>query len=217
MIITKPKDHQELLRMLEGVERLFITGCSECATVCGTGGEKEVQETRTLLEEEGKVVTGTIVLEPACHLLNDKRLLKAHKEALENSDAVLCLACGNGVQTVAKASGIRSIPGLDTVFLGQIERQGHFSENCAMCGKCLLGEFASFCPIALCPKRMLNGPCGGSKEGKCEVDENLDCVWCNIHDAFEEQGALEVLERIVEAKDWSLGQGSRPKRIGGSK
>ena len=216
MIVSKSKPFEAILDILAEQKRIFIIGCTECATLCQSGGEDQVREMKENLEKEGKKVTGTIILEPACHLLNNKRSLKPHAEELKETDVILCLACGNGVQVVAEASGMRVVPGVDTLFLGEIERFGRFKQNCVLCGECLLDIFEGLCPVARCPKNLMNGPCGGAKDGKCEVSEEgneVDCIWCLLYDLLTKIGRTDILERIVEPKDWSKGTGLRPKRL----
>jgi len=203
MIITKQKDITEILELIDKGP-VFIVGCSECATLCSTGGEKEVKEMKVRLEKEGIVVTGFVVLEPACHLLNDKRILKGYKTELEKAKKVLVLACGNGVQTVSELiQNADVIPGLDTLFLGEIKRLNRFEKRCTLCGECIEHLFDGFCPVSRCPKKMLNGPCGGSINGKCEVSSDIDCVWDLIYKKLKEKGKLHLLDKIAEPKDWS--------------
>ena len=211
MIISKKKDFDDLLDSIrEGP--VFIVGCNECATLCHTGGEEEVLAMKDALEKKKINVTGWVILEPACHLNNDKRLLKSHKTETDKSKKILVLACGNGVQTVSeifKDKGI--ISGTDTLFLGEIKRATEFEKRCTMCGECLLDIFGGFCPVSRCPKSMLNGPCGGSMDGKCEVDPDIDCIWDIIYKILKEKGQLHRLKEIQKSKDWSKSTESRRK------
>jgi len=203
MIITKQKNFNELLGAI-GKEPVFIIGCSECATMCHTGGEKEVLEMKSDLEDKNIPITGWVILEPACHLQNDKRLLSPHKEELDRANKILVLACGNGVQTISELiQDIDVIAGNDTLFLGEIKHANEFEKRCTMCGECVQDLFGGFCPISRCPKNMQNGPCGGSVNGKCEVDPNLDCVWDLIYKRLRKRGKLELLNVIQKPKDWS--------------
>lgn len=203
MIITKQKDLDYIVELIYG-SSVFIVGCSECATLCNTGGEKEVLRMKKDLEERGINVTGWAVLDPACNLQNDKRLLRGYKDELERSGKILVLACGNGVQTVAEIfDDVDVIPGTDTLFLGETKRFGVFEKRCSLCGECIIYLFDGFCPISRCPKNMLNGPCGGSVNGKCELDKDIDCVWSLIIERFKGRGELEKLKRIIPPKDWS--------------
>ena len=203
MIITKQKQFDDLLISL-GNGPVFIVGCSECATLCHTGGEEEVLAMKNALESKNIPVVGWVVLDPACHLQNDKRLLRSHKEELHKAKRVLVLACGNGVQTVSEIlEDVDVVAGTDSLFLGEIKRVNDFEKRCVMCGECVLDFLGGKCPISRCPKSMLNGPCGGSKEGKCEVDPNLDCIWDVIYKRLKEKKQLHLIETIQKPKDWS--------------
>ena len=203
MIITKQKDFNELLSSI-GKEPVFIIGCSECATICHTGGEKEVLEMKGALEDKNIPVTGWVILEPACHLQNDKRILRKYKDEVNKANKILVLACGNGIQTVSEIiENADVIAGNDTLFLGEIKRANEFEKRCNMCGDCIEDLFGGFCPVSRCPKSMLNGPCGGSIDGKCEIDSNIDCVWDLIYKCLKEKKQLQLLKIIQEPKDWS--------------
>jgi len=203
MIISKQKPLTDILNAI-GDGPVFIIGCSECATLCQTGGETEVLALKKMLENKNILVTGWIVLDPACHLNNSKRLLKSHKQEIEKACKLLVLACGNGVQTVADLYEKKTIiSGTDTLFLGQIKRTTSYEKKCTMCGECLLDLFAGTCPISLCPKSMLNGPCGGAKNGKCEIDTELPCIWDIIYQRLKEKDNLEIFQIIQQPKDWS--------------
>ena len=203
MIITKQKDFNELLSSI-GKEPVFIIGCSECATMCHTGGEKEVLEMKVTLEDKNITVTGWVILEPACHFQNDKRILRKYKDEVNKANKILVLACGNGIQTVSEIiENADVIAGNDTLFLGEIKRANEFEKRCNMCGDCIEDLFGGFCPVSRCPKSMLNGPCGGSIDGKCEVDSNIDCVWDLIYKRLKEKKQLQLLKIIQEPKDWS--------------
>jgi ferredoxin len=203
MIITKQKEFNELLRHIDS-KPVFLIGCSECATVCRTGGKQEIVALQKALIQKHIPVTGWVILEPACHLLNDKQILKKYRTELQNSAKILVLACGNGVQTVSEIEPDKEIiAGTDTLFLGEISHMNEFDKRCNLCGECLLDDFGGFCPIARCPKSMLNGPCGGSTNGKCEVNSELDCAWVRIYDMLKKQGKLKTLLAIQKPKDWS--------------
>ena len=203
MIITKQKDFEDLLKII-GKDPVFIIGCSECATVCKTGGEEEVIQMKDKLNKNNIKTTGWVILDPACHLLNDRRLLKKYKNEISRAKKILVLACGNGVQTVSELiEDIDVIPGTDTIFLGEIKRLNEFEKRCIMCGDCLLDILEGVCPITRCPKSILNGPCGGAIDGKCEIDKELDCIWDIIYNLLKKRGELSRLKKIKEPKDWS--------------
>ena len=203
MIITKQKKLDELLKSV-GKGPVFIVGCNECATLCHTGGEEEVLTMIDVFERKQVRVSGWVVLEPACHLNNDKRLLRPFKEELSKSKKILVLACGNGVQTITEIFDDKDIiSGTDTLFLGEIKRVNEFDKRCNICGECLLDLFGGLCPVSRCPKSMLNGPCGGAKGGKCEINPDMNCVWDQIYNRLKQSGKLHLLEEIQKPKDWS--------------
>ncbi|ABR48183.1 conserved hypothetical protein [Alkaliphilus metalliredigens QYMF] len=211
MIISQNKPFEEVLAFLENSEKIIIVGCSECATVCKVGGETEVQEMKEMLEEEGKKVLGTTILSPACNLLNSRKDMKQFKEELKETDAILSLACGDGTQTVAKVAKPEVYPGSDTMFIGEIERIGQFEEACKACGECELGWTAAICPITKCAKGLVNGPCGGAKDKKCEVSNDNDCAWLLIYDKLKDLGKLENMMSMREPKNFE--KGNAPRRI----
>jgi len=204
MIITKQKQFDDLLRSI-GSKPVFLIGCNECATLCHAGGKDEIIAVKNALEEKQIQVTGWVILEPACHRMNDIRMLKDHTGELANSSKILVFACGNGVQTIASILPDKEvIAGTDTLFLGEISHVNEFHKQCVLCGECLVDFFDGLCPVSQCPKSMLNGPCGGSFQGKCEVSSQLDCVWDQIIQRLKKRGALERLSVIQKPKDWSL-------------
>ena len=203
MIITKQKNFEELLYSIDS-KPVFLIGCSQCATLCHTGGKEEVLALNQALKTKQIPVSGWVILEPACHHINDKRILKNHAEELKNSTKVLVLTCGNGVQTLAGLLPDKEIiAGTDTLFLGEISHVNEFNKRCVLCGECLLDLFAGLCPVSQCPKSMLNGPCGGSSQGKCEINQQVECVWDRIIQNLKKQEKLQTLSVIQKPKDWS--------------
>ena len=199
MIITQRKPMEDLLAMLEGVQKVALVGCGNCASACQTGGENEVREMKALLESKGIEVVGTLVPEECCHKMLVKKELKALRDS--GAQAILGMACGDGVQTVADNAEVPVYPANDTLVLGQIERVGIFHEYCRMCGDCVLGETGGICPVTRCAKGLVNGPCGGQKNGKCEVDPENDCAWILIYKRLEKLGQLHKLTGPVPDRD----------------
>jgi ferredoxin len=204
MIITKPREWERVRGQLDelGAKRVFIMGCGECATVAGTGGEKEVLAAKARLEREGLEVTGWSVGDVACHSAGQRLEARKHAGELGKADAVLVLACGAGVQTMADATSVPVTPGLESVFLGNVVRHGVFEERCQMCGDCVLDRTAGICPVTTCPKGLLNGPCGGMWEGKCEVQVDRECTHVRIRRRLAEQGRPAKREPLPP-KDYS--------------
>ncbi len=203
MIITKQKPFTEILAALEKCDRVFLIGCAKCATVCKSGGEEEIWQMQEQLTASGKEVTGSIIIDEVCHMLRTGRDLRGRKEMVGEANALLVLACGAGVQSVSSASEKRAVAGLDTLFLGNIRRLGQFEQKCSLCGECILTETAGICPVTVCPKGLLNGPCGGMQEGRCESDPETDCVWNLIYQRLQNQGTVENLKKTVARKDFS--------------
>ncbi|MDO9556069.1 MAG: methylenetetrahydrofolate reductase C-terminal domain-containing protein [Coriobacteriia bacterium] len=204
MIITRPRDWTRITDNLASIDAkgVFLMGCGQCATVAHTGGEKEVLQTKAVLEQAGYTVTGWAVGEVTCHLGGTKLESRKHHEDIEAADAVLVLACGAGVQTVADAVSKPVFPGLESVFLGNVIRHGVFEERCQMCGDCVLDLTAGICPVTTCPKGLLNGPCGGMWDGKCEVLQDRECAHVRIQRRLKEQGRGGTLG-VLPPKDFS--------------
>lgn len=191
-----------MLQALEGRRRIFLVGCAACATACKAGGEEEVFRMQEALAASGREVTGSMVIDEACHMLRAARDLREHQSQVEEADALLVLACGAGVQSLSASTDRRVIGALDTLFLGNIRRFGQFEERCSLCGECILNETAGICPVTTCAKGLLNGPCGGMEEGKCEADRENDCAWHLIYERLKRQNRPGVFARIVPAKNW---------------
>ena len=198
--ITRQKDRGELEGLLRGLDRLFILGCGTCATMCRTGGREQVLEMADWLRGQHRIVTGWTVVPTACDEMTWE-FLKQHRQAVEAAQALLVMACAFGVQTAAAWSGKLVVPALDTLFIGKEEGLGRYTEVCRQCGHCVLGDTGGICPITACHKGILNGPCGGMKDGKCEVDPNRDCAWVLIWRRLEQLGRLELFRKYHPPKD----------------
>ena len=194
MIVSRKKPTEDLLRMLAGVKKVGLVGCKSCAAACAVGGEKECNELKALLEEQGFEVVGIVLPDESCH----KMLVRRDVKPLAEAEAIVSLACGSGCQTVAENVKVPVYPANDTIFVGQTERGGMFHEMCRTCGDCVLGETGGICPMTKCAKSLVNGPCGGQKSGKCEVDPNNDCAWILIYKRLESLGLLHKMEATLD-------------------
>ncbi|MFC1590346.1 methylenetetrahydrofolate reductase C-terminal domain-containing protein [Candidatus Omnitrophota bacterium] len=205
MIITKQKDIKNILKYLEGEGKVFIVGCGECSKTCQTGGEDDVKAMKEALEKEGKAVTGSCVPDAPCIAAKVKLDLAKNRKAIEAADSVLVLACGLGIQSVKDNSRVEKPVhvGCDTLFMGQIDKDGVFIEACSGCGDCVLEMTDMICPVTRCSKSLLNGPCGGQDKGKCEVDKERDCAWVLIYNNLKKRGNLDLLKAIQPPKDHS--------------
>ncbi|MBI5206750.1 MAG: methylenetetrahydrofolate reductase C-terminal domain-containing protein [Candidatus Firestonebacteria bacterium] len=203
MIISKQKDFSKIQDMLKDANKVFLVGCTECASMCYSGGEKEVNEMKIRLEEKGKIIAGEMVVEAVCNILNTRKELRHRKDNFSQADAVLVLCCGAGVQSVVESSDIPVYPGCDTLFLGNINRIGRFYEHCSLCGECLLDKTGGICPVTNCAKGLLNGPCGGMNKGKCEINPLQDCAWVLIYNRMEKLGKIKDIKEILPPRNYS--------------
>jgi ferredoxin len=201
MIVSQQKPLDEILSELDGISRIFLIGCAKCATVCKAGGEEEVWQLQESLTAVGREITGSIVIDEVCHMLRTARDLRSRKEMVDEAEAIVVLACGAGVQSVSATSSKRTLAGLDTKFLGNIKRLGQFEQKCSLCGECLLSRTGGICPVTVCPKSLLNGPCGGMDNGRCEVDLESECAWKMIFDRLSDRGDAGRIKKTVSAKD----------------
>ncbi|NTU41704.1 MAG: 5,10-methylenetetrahydrofolate reductase [Nitrospirales bacterium] len=213
MIITKKRDLQALLENIKGYNRFFLLGCSECATLCATGGEPQLQEMKAVLEGEGKEVVGQFVAKTGCQVLGTKIELKPFKEALDNTECIIVMSCGAGTQSAVELFEDKPVyPSNDSMFLGNMTRLQFFDERCSLCGECIIDKTGGICPVTNCPKGILNGPCGGCKDGKCEVSPDIKCAWVRIYERMKKLDKLQELrETTLEPKDWS--QSIKPRVI----
>ena len=198
--ITKQKPIDEIEQQLEGLDRIYIIGCGYCTTMTKTGGLEQVLEMKERLQDMGKIVTGWTVIPIACDEMTEVSL-RENKEAIQNANCILVMTCGLGVQRVGSYIDKPVIPALDTLFIGLEDSPGNFHEVCAQCGQCVLGWTAGICPITACHKHLLNGPCGGTNNGKCEVDTEKDCAWTLIYERLKEQGRLDLMRKYQPIKN----------------
>ncbi|MFR9068839.1 MAG: methylenetetrahydrofolate reductase C-terminal domain-containing protein [Paraclostridium sp.] len=204
MIISENKPFEEILGYIKNANKIVLVGCNQCAATCKSGGEEEVLKMKERLESEGKEILGYQMLDPACNLLKSKKDLKSLKSEIKEADAILSLACGDGTQTIVKNLKDKPVyPANNTLFIGEVKRVGEFEEACKACGECELGWTGGICPVTMCAKGLLNGACGGARDGKCEVDPENDCAWVLIYNRLKSINQLDNLLDIKEPKDYS--------------
>ncbi|MFC1926506.1 methylenetetrahydrofolate reductase C-terminal domain-containing protein, partial [Chloroflexota bacterium] len=187
-------------QQLDGFSRTYLIGCGTCATMTKTGGREEVLDMKERLQELGKMVTGWIVIPTACDEMTEATLRENDKD-IQNATCILVMSCALGVHRVGSYIEKPVIPALDTLFIGLEDSPGNFHEVCAQCGQCILGETAGICPITACNKRLLNGPCGGTNNGKCEVDKERDCAWTLIYRRLKAQDRLDLMRKYHGIKN----------------
>lgn len=219
MIMAKPKPIDEVISEIKECKKVLVAGCNGCVAVCEAGGLKEVEvlasALRIYFNKQGKrMEIDEISLTRQC----DKEYLQELAEKIDSYDAVVSLACGAGVQFMAEMYGQKPIfPGVDTCFIGVTEEQGVWSERCQACGQCILAATGGICPIARCSKRMLNGPCGGSENGKCEISvlvgRDIACGWHLIYERLKTLGELDRFAEPAGDKDWTHSRDGGPRQI----
>jgi ferredoxin len=208
-IITTKKPFEEILGAMRQVKKIALISCGSCAAMCQTGGTEGAKEMAEKLEQEGFEITTVIVPEEVCDNRVMKKDIRKIAEQLEYTDAILTLSCGLGVASITEvlSNKFPQIPvfiGTNTEFMGMTERIGRFYMRCRGCGDCLLNETGGICPITTCAKSLMNGPCGGMVDGKCEVGNyEKDCGWVLIYERLKELGRLDQFEKLRDAVDWS--------------
>jgi ferredoxin len=215
MITAEQKPIGEIRETIAPYRRILVLGCGSCVAECAAGGEKETgmlaSTLRMAAKMEGKDV---LIQEKTLDRQCVRDFVVLLEDMIDQYDAILSLGCGAGVQAVADLFPETPIvPALNTEFLGETKDQGTWVENCLGCGDCMLHFFGGVCPLARCSKQLLNGPCGGSMGGKCEVNKDLTCAWQLIIDRLEKFGDLERLEEVYPPKNWAKKQGGGPRKI----
>ncbi len=202
MILSKQKPLEEILGYLEGENSVFLVGCKGCAEASGTGGPEAVAEMKERLEEAGKKVTGTTVIDFLCDKALIRSRLKPKIEEIKTADSLLVLTCGIGIQAVAASVAKVCHPGCDTQNLGGMRGEWVGSERCNECGECMLEYTGGICPLTACTKSLLNGQCGGASQGKCELYPEKDCGWELIYKRLKSLNRLDKLQKLMAPKDY---------------
>ncbi|RLA98648.1 MAG: 5,10-methylenetetrahydrofolate reductase [Deltaproteobacteria bacterium] len=203
MIRSEQKPFEEILGYLEGENRVFVLGCDGCANASQTGGWPQVLAMKELLEEAGKEVTGYTVIDFLCQKALVASRLRPLEEKVMAADGVLVLSCGIGIQAAAAIIKKPVHPGCNTISLGWSRGEWQGEERCMECGDCLLDYTGGICPLTACTKGLLNGPCGGASNGKCELAKEKECGWEKIYQRLKELGKLDRLKRFIPPKDYN--------------
>ncbi|MFO8089662.1 MAG: methylenetetrahydrofolate reductase C-terminal domain-containing protein [Desulfatiglandaceae bacterium] len=214
MIVAEPKPVSEILDMVKGAGRVLVVGCKGCVTVCNVGGAKEAAVLASTLRiarrNDKSFIADSHTLERQC----DPEYINELEGIIESYDAVVSLACGVGPQFIAERyPSIRVFPGVNTRFMGGAVEHGVWSERCAGCGTCVVHLFGGVCPIARCSKSLMNGPCGGSTNGKCEVSKDVDCIWDIIVKKMMEQNRMDELLEFKPPKSWVTAKDGGPRKM----
>jgi ferredoxin len=221
VIVGTRKPLAEIQEMVKKYDRLLLAGCDTCVAECASGGRREVAELAAALQmafrmagQEKDIQEASVDRQCVHEFLLDV------VEAAQEADAVLSLACGAGVQALAdRLPETPVFPALNTLFIGETAQRGLWLENCRGCGNCMLGLTGGICPVSRCAKSLLNGPCGGARNGLCEINlakeitPEVPCAWLQIYDRLAALGELDRLMELTPPKDWSTADASGPRRV----
>ena len=215
MIVGEQKPIAEIKEIVAPYKKLLILGCGTCVKTCFAGGEDEVavlaSALRLAFKKDGKAIEiEEFTIERQC----EDEFIQEGAPAIARNDSVLSLACGAGVQALARRFVKTPVlPGVNTTFIGVLESQGVFTEECSGCGNCELAIFGGVCPITRCSKKLLNGPCGGSMDGVCEVNPDIACAWQLIIERLKALEQLNNLRDYIPPKNWSLSNAGGPRKL----
>lgn len=215
MIVGSQKPIDEIWEMVKDFRKVLVFGCNTCVAICHAGGDKEAETIATLLRmratQEGvDMQVDHISVMRHC----EPEYFDPVMDDVKKYDLVLSTACGVGVNFLSDRTGaIPVYPGINTSFYGAVPEPGVFEELCAGCGDCILHMTGGICPIARCSKTLMNGPCGGTKDGKCEVSDEMDCAWYLIVERMKKLGTLEKLSEVLPPRDWSTSRDGGPRRV----
>ena len=215
MIVADKKPIEEIIKEIETHEKILILGCNECVTVCEAGGKKEVgilaSALRLYFLNQGKEVK---IDEETLQRQCDHEYLEEIRDRVDQYDAIVSIACGVGVQfTAEKYFSTPVYPGVNTCFMGATEDRGLWTERCQGCGQCILARTGGICPVSRCAKRVMNGPCGGSTDGKCEISKDVICAWQLIVERLKALDRFDDYEELSPIKDWSTDRAGGPRKV----
>jgi len=215
MIVADKKPIEEIIEDIKNHGKVLVLGCNECVTVCEAGGKKEVgilaSALRMYFLNQGKEMKiDEKTLERQC----DHEYLEEIRNVVDQYDAIVSIACGVGVQfTAEKYHSTPIYPGVNTCFMGVTEERGLWAERCQGCGQCILSRTGGICPVSRCAKRVMNGPCGGSSKGMCEINKELVCAWQLIVERLKALDRFEEYEDLSPIKDWSTDRAGGPRKV----
>ncbi len=212
MIVAERKPIEEIQEMLAPYKRVLVLGCGGCVAVCLTGGERqaEVLATQLKLASGGEMTVDFDCITRQC----EKEFCENIEKDPTGYDAVLSIACGAGIQYMGEMyPNVPVLPGMNTTFLASNVAPGIWEEYCRGCGDCVLAWTGGICPIAKCSKSLINGTCGGTDNGKCEVSKDMECGWLMIYKRLEQLGRLDEYRKKRNARDHRKDRGNGVRRL----
>ena len=199
MLITELKNKDVIKSLITG--KAFVLICHGCKEIHFP--EHEADELLNELTTEG-VVTGSLTTDYICNPENLKLRLQKHAAAIEAADMILVFSCGVGVQTVADLYPCKKVcAACDTYALPGFQGVTPLEYDCKQCGECFLNLTGGICPLTACSKGLVNGQCGGAKDGKCEVDPNMECGWERIQRRLTQIGRLDALKCPIQIRNYA--------------
>ena len=215
MIRAQQKSLSDIESLLGRAQRVLVLGCGTCTAVCFAGGEREARILAGALRVSSRMRgQPREVRHGVAQRQCEPEFVREVEDTVSWADIVVSTACGIGCQVMNERFPEKlTVPGVDTVFLGAPIEHGVFDERCQACGQCILDTTGGICPVARCAKSMLNGPCGGSQNGKCEVNSAIPCAWQLIYDRLLALDRLDLMTRNIEAKDWRSARDGGQRRI----
>jgi len=207
MILSKQKPLEEIMGYLDGEERIFIIGCNGCANASNSGGTRQVEEMKNQLEAKGKTITGSMAVDFLCEKALLRSKLRTRIQQVQAADSLLVMTCGIGIQCVAASVTKVCHPACDTLNLGGSRGEWPGSERCVECGECILEYTGGICPRTACSKSLMNGPCGGASNGKCEISPEIDCGWELIYKRLAGLDKLAKFKSMIAPSNFNK---SRP-------
>lgn len=215
MIVGTQKSIDEIWGMVKDFKRVLVFGCNTCVAICHAGGDKEAETIASLLrvkasQERKDMDVNHLSVMRHC----EPEYFEPVMDEVNKYDLILSTACGVGVNFLSDRTGtIPVYPGINTSFYGAVSAPGLFTELCGGCGNCVLHLTGGICPVVRCSKSLMNGPCGGTNKGKCEVSDEIDCAWYLIVERMKKLGTLDKLAEIQPARNWSPSTHGGPRRI----
>ncbi len=201
MLVSELKPIGEILGSLRPGERVFVVACGGCAQTTGAGGEKAIQTLKSAVLEGEHPVVGALEIPFLCNKALIGLKLSRVRTTVDKAEVFVVASCGVGVQAVATVTGKPTVPASNTLYYGAFQGVWPAEERCARCGECVLAETGGICPLTVCPKGLLHGPCGGSYQGECELEPGRPCGWQKIYDRLAELGRLDLFEKFRPPKD----------------
>ncbi len=210
MVVAEIKPFTEISNMLKPYKKILILGCGTCMAVCLSGGKRQVEllasairMAKKINENSDDILVGERTLGRQC----EPKFIDHIKDEVSQYEVILSMGCGAGVQELnEQLNSIIVLPAMNTKFIGAADAEGNFLEMCTACGDCIISQTGGICPVTRCPKGLLNGPCGGTKNGKCEVSPDIPCAWVLIYERMKQLGKLDEIKKIISPKDWSKDQ-----------